>query len=280
MKRTALILSIAALAASCGRDDEGSNSDEGVKPPLYAMTATTGNIPFCTEENDNQLIYVEDKGVFQSCKDRAWKEIDLSPQSIETRNVREGEDGCENGGIKVINGDDEKIVCNGEDGEQGDKGEAGEDGEKGEAGEDGAAGKDGESGVEITERWLWDVNSYVGSNSISTEAVNVDIRLGGIEVTLLSNGHFFATVNLNAYDAGNDSHDDITHTMFFTNSDKNLLQPQTQIKKVMQFNFMTVSYTFQKKADGQFEMSATVDVNDNYNDNGGMYVITPLTRVY
>lgn len=268
MIRTTLI---GLMVIGCGADK--SSEMELEKKGNYSLATTSTDLPECTDANINQLAYVEDLAEFRACKEGGWINIEIGNQTF-TEIVNAGVV-CADGGVKIVTGKDEKYVCNGS---KGDKGEQGEQGDKGEQGIAGLDGSDGDSGLVVAEQWEYNTQSYASSLSVAGEAANMGIYLGNIQVTLMSNGHYYATVSGIVYDeTANESHD-FSHSMWFTGSDVTTIQ--TAIRKIDYYADLTIGYNFQK-VDGIFVLVSTADVDGNYGNNLDSDLIqTNLNQVY
>lgn len=89
------VLSLVCFA--CG-SSSNSDSDEG--PTSYTVNSTT-DLPTCETSRIGNLVYVEDQGIFMTCKSSGWQEI-----SIQGQDGSDGSDGRD--GITLLH----EFVCN------------------------------------------------------------------------------------------------------------------------------------------------------------------------
>jgi hypothetical protein len=87
---TAMMIVLATVATSCGKEEKssmggqsgttspgGENTNQGSDQGASAMTlaVTAAEMPACTPENNNQLVYVKDSAKFMTCSGGAWADI-------------------------------------------------------------------------------------------------------------------------------------------------------------------------------------------------------------
>lgn len=251
-----IIIIIALFLVNCGSDNDNKNQETQKK--IYSLATTQKNLPLCGTENDKQLVYLEDKKEFLNCSNGSWNPIEIGKKTI-AEEVSAGAE-CKNGGIKITTGEEVQFVCNGEDGQEG---------QQGIAGNDGSNGKDGD-GLEVSEQWVFSSNTYVGSPSVSNEALNLDVFISNVQVTVMNNGHYFAEISGFIDDINLDQTSEFSHSMWLTGND--LTAMQTETRKIRPYNNMTIGYIFQKAA-GSFVLDTTVDVDADYSNNGDNTIV-------
>lgn len=268
---------IALFLIGCGSDDSSKPAEAS---KVYSLATTSADLPICTSENDKQLVYLEDQGEFVNCSNGSWSTIQIGETITET--VSAGPE-CKNGGVKITNGEDTEYICHGVDGEKGAKGQQGEKGDQGQqgaTGKQGEAGKDGEdgsNGLEVAEQWEYHRSSYIGSISVAGEAVNSEIYIGDIEITLMSNDHFYATISGQAIEINSGKKTDFTHSIWFTSGD--LDEYEYEPRKIQSFADTRIGYGA-RKVNGVFVVSAVVDVDGNFLNNPTDVVDYTLDQTY
>jgi len=129
MKKALVSLSIAFLLVACG------DTVENVYQSGMEAYASEDDLPKCSKDNENDVVFVKEDLSTRVCMDGEWVTskdtvyLDGGNYSCKTEELKD------KSGLKIVcNGDSIGVVLNGSDGKQGENGEPGEKGEDGNPG--------------------------------------------------------------------------------------------------------------------------------------------------
>lgn len=93
-KKQLLLLALTLTTIACGTDEkasddiktkaseQGNNTEDPDSSSVYAEERySLADLPECLEINDSQLIFVIDENAFYTCKQLAWKRIEIKGES-------------------------------------------------------------------------------------------------------------------------------------------------------------------------------------------------------
>lgn len=105
-----LLTIVLIILTGCGADDGSDSAKEGKdslrgrkgaqKPNLASIALDLkADLPECSADNDTQLAYVKEDGLFYSCSNLAWEVVDVA-SGKDGANGKDGEDGID--GVTTI----------------------------------------------------------------------------------------------------------------------------------------------------------------------------------
>lgn len=141
MKKLITILCGVSLSG-CGDQQQAAASAKTNEQAAY-LVASVNDMPECTTDTQDRLIYAEESNQFFYCKNDTWKAID-----IRGKDGKDGKDGLDGqNGVDGADGKDGLAGSNGVDGRDGQNGAPGKDGSNGINGIAGRDGRDGQNGL-------------------------------------------------------------------------------------------------------------------------------------